>query len=82
MISPNGSKGNLKVMCDASGCGRAFLGIMPTEVRALRAGNIVVADVDPDWKMSESRVRRQARERGWRTVVDGKGQDLCPMEIS
>jgi hypothetical protein len=81
--SANGTHGNLKVTCDVPGCGRVFHGIMPTEVMALRRGvGGLVVNVDPDWAMSEARVRRQARGRGWRTVVDGEGSDLCPREIS
>lgn len=54
---------------------------MPTEVLALRRGvGGLDVDVDPDFAMTPARVRRQARKRGWRTVVDGVGSDLCPID--
>ena len=81
MTSANGTHGNLKVTCDVAGCGRVFHGRLPTEVKAFRAGvGGLDVDADPDFVMGEARVRRQARGRGWRTVVDGKGRDLCPRE--
>jgi hypothetical protein len=83
LISANGEKGNLSVSCDAAGCSRVFHGRLPTEVKALRRGvGGVDADVDPDFVMGDALVRRQARRRGWVTVVDGKGRDLCPGETS
>jgi hypothetical protein len=77
MILPNGR--NLVVGCDADGCAARFFAKLPTELKALLRGvGGVDADVDPDFVMDEPRARRQARHKGWATVVDGRGDDFCP----
>lgn len=80
MILPNGRR-NLIVGCDADGCVARFFAKLPTEVKALRSGNVVDVDVDPDFVMSDARARRHARHAGWATVVDGKGNDLCSSHV-
>jgi hypothetical protein len=79
----NGKKGNLEVCCEAPRCKRRYQGRLPTEVKAFRAGvGGLDVDADPDFVMTEAKVRRQARRRGWSTVEDADGvHDLCPDHV-
>lgn len=72
------SRSNLAIVCDSPGCQHQLNGIVPSEVRSLRRGCNGDGMSDPFWQATPVSVRRQARRKGWSTVVDGRGEDACP----
>ena len=69
MIFINGDRGNLGVLCDIPNCTHRHFGV----------------NCSKDWfsfvGFTPAKTRKQARRRGWKTTIDGKGLDICPKHV-